>query len=199
MTGKTTLRLCALLAALLLVFTALAAAAETAETAEPSDEYAERLEQARLKYNPRTVNVYRKGWGYAQNNKINVCLYRSAGEQYYAINIRESLKITDEAEMEAILEVVTQFETYDEEIYGDIPFMKAQWITHNLAYELATGSEETRRMIAALTGESAKDIAKSAKELDLSPIADMDDREKALTEKIQALFLQPEEKEPEDR
>ena len=53
-------------------------------------------------------------------------------------------------------------------------------------------------MIAALTGESAKDIAKSARELDLSPIADMDDREKALTEKIQALFLQ-QEKEPEDQ
>ena len=198
MTGKTTLRLFAMLAALMMVFTALAAAAETADTTEPNDEYAVRLEQARLKYNSKTVNVYRKGWGYVQNNKINVCFYRSAGEQYYAINIRESLKITDEAEMEAILEVVTQFETYDEEIYGDIAFMKAQWITHNLAYELATGSEETQRMIAALTGESAKDIAKSAKELDLSPIADMDDREKALTEKIQALFLQP-EKEPEDQ
>ena len=196
MTGKTTLRLCALLAALLLVFTW--AAAETAETAAPDDEYAARLEEARLKYNPKTVNVYRKGWGYVQSNKINVCFYRSAGEQYYAINIRESLKITDEAEMEAILEVITQFETYDEEIYGDIAFMKAQWITHNLAYELATGSEETQRMIAALAGESAREVAKSAKELDLSPIADMDDREKALTEKIQALFL-TQEKEPEDQ
>ena len=196
MTGKTTLRLCALLAALLLVFTW--AAAETAENAAPDDEYAARLEEARLKYNPKTVNVYRKGWGYVQSNKINVCFYRSAGEQYYAINIRESLKITDEAEMEAILEVITRFETYDEEIYGDIAFMKAQWIAHNLAYELATGSEETQRVIAALAGESAKEIAKSAKELDLSPIADMDDREKALTEKIQALFL-TQEKEPEDQ
>ena len=194
---KTTLRLCALLAALLLGFTALTAIAETAETAAPDDEYAERLEQARMKYNSKTVNVYRRGWGYAQNNKINVCFYRSAGEQYYAINIRESLKITDETEMEAILEVITQFETYDEKIYGDIAFMKAQWITHNLVYELATGSEETQRMIAALAGESAREVANSAKELDLSPIADMDDREKALTEKIQALFL-TREKEPED-
>ena len=198
MTGKTTLRLCAMLAALMLVFTALAAAAETADTTEPNDEYAVRLEQARLKYNSKTVNVYRKGWGYVQNNKINVCFYRSAGEQYYAINIRESLKITDEAEMEAILEVITQFETYDEEIYGDIAFMKAQWIAHNLAYELATGSEETQRIIAAVSGESAKSVAKSAKELDLSPIPDMDDREKALIEKIQVLFLL-QEKEPEDQ
>ena len=196
MTGKTTLRLCALLAALLLVFTW--AAAETAGTAAPDDEYAARLEQARLKYNSKTVNVYRKSWGYPQDGKINVRFYKSAGEQYYAINIRESLKITDEAEMEAILEVITQFETYDEEIYGDIAFMKAQWITHNLAYELATGNENSKRMISALVGESAKAIASSAKELDLSPIADMDEREKALTEKIQALFF-PQEKKPEDQ
>ena len=198
MTGKTTLRLCALLAALLLVFTALAAAAETAETTEPNDGYAERLEQARLKYNSKTVNVYRMGWGYPQDGKINVRFYRSKGEKYYAINVRESLKITDEAEMEAILEVITQFETYDEEIYGDIAFMKAQWITHNLAYELATGSEETQRMIAALMGESAKSVARSAKELDLTPIPDMDEREKALTEKIQALFLLQDE-DPEEQ
>ena len=191
MTGKTTLRLCAMLAALMLVFTALAAAAETADTTEPNDEYAVRLEQARLKYNSKTVNVYRKGWGYVQNNKINVCFYRSAGEQYYAINIRESLKITDEAEMEAILELVMQNENYSDEVYGGMAFMKAQWITHNLAYELATGSDETKQIIAALAGEPAKKVARRAKELDLTPVEAMSIQERTLTERIRQLFVIP--------
>lgn len=185
MTKRITLRVFALLAVLLLVFTA--AAAETA-AGTLQDGYAERLAEAREKYNSKTVNVYRKGWGYVQAGKINVCFYKSKGEQYYAINIKESLKITDEAEMEAILEVVMQHENYSEEVYGDIDFMKAQWITHNIAYELATGSEETQRMIAAWAGEPAKSVASRAKELDITAIAVMSDRERNLCEKIMALF-----------
>ena len=185
MTKRITLRISILLAALLLAF--ITAAAETAESTL-QDAYAERLEQARLKYNSKTVNIYRNGWGYVQDGKINVHFYKSRGEQYYAINIKESLKITDEAEMEAILELVTQNENYSEEVYGDISFMKAQWITHNIAYELATGSEETQRMIAAWAGEPAKSVARRAKELDITAIAVMSDRERNLCEKIMSLF-----------
>ena len=196
MTKRITLCVCALLAVWLLVFTA-AAAETTADT--PRDAYAERLEQARLKYNSKTVNIYRNGWGYVQDGKINVHFYKSRGEQYYTINIRESLKITDEAEMEAILELVAQNENYSEEVYGDIAFMKAQWITHNIAYELATGTEETQRLVAALAGEPAKSVAKRAKELDITALAMMSDRERNLCEKIMALFAPaPETGEPQE-
>lgn len=190
MTKQMIRRACALLAALLLVFAA-AAAAEAAATAAPEDGYAERLEQARLKYNSKTVNVYRNGWGYVQDGKINVRFYKSKEEKYYTINIRESLKITDEAEMEAILELVMQNENYSDEIYGGMAFMKAQWITHNLAYELATGSDETKQIIAALAGEPAKKVARRAKELDLTPVEAMSIQERTLTERIRQLFVIP--------
>ena len=57
---------------------------------------------------------------------------------YVDIKIMESLQITDEAEMEAILEVITKSRYYDEDKYGSIPFMKAEWIAHNLAHSMAT-------------------------------------------------------------
>ena len=90
--------------------------------------------------------------------------------------------------MEAILEVIMQNENYDEAVYGDMAFMKAQWITHNIAYELATGNPETRKLIATLAGETAVKVAERARELDLSPICSMSEQEKALTEKIMQLF-----------
>ncbi len=90
--------------------------------------------------------------------------------------------------MEAILGVIMQNEYYDEAVYGDMDFMKAQWITHNIAYELATGNPETRKLIATLAGETAVKVAERAQELDLSPICSMSEQEKALTEKIMQLF-----------
>ena len=75
-----------------------------------------------------------------------------------------------------------------EAVYGDMAFMKAQWITHNIAYELATGNPETRRLVSTLAGETAVKVAQRARELDLSPISDMSEKELALTEKIMQLF-----------
>ena len=96
------------------------------------------------------------------------------------IMIYESLKITDEAEMQAVLEVVAQSEYYSEEIYGTVSMMKAQWIAHNIAYEMATGSAEERDLAVAIAGESLSMIIKRSKELDLSPIAYMSPEEKTL-------------------
>ena len=187
MTNRIIIRLIAALAVLAML-AGMVVAAANAEDGKNGTDYALRLERAREKYNDKTVNVYRKGWGYIQSKKINVCFYKSPEEKYYAINIRESLKITDEAEMEAILEVIMQNENYDEAVYGDMAFMKAQWITHNIAYELANGNPETRRLVATLAGETAVKVAQRARELDLSPISDMSEKELALTEKIRRLF-----------
>ena len=176
------LRVCCALAALLMII--LSAAAETASGWE------ERLAAARKKYNEKTVNVYVQGQGKRQKGKINVCFYR-AKKKSIVINIRDSLQITDEAEMEAILELVMQNENYSDEVYGGMAFMKAQWITHNLAYELATGSDETKQIIAALAGEPAKKVARRAKELDLTPVEAMSIQERTLTERIRQLFVIP--------
>ncbi len=187
MTSRIILRLIAALAVLAML-AGMAVSAANAEDGKTETDYALRLLKAREKYNDKTVNVYRKGWGYVQSKKINVCFYKSPREKYYSINIRESLKITDEAEMEAILEVIMQNEYYDEAVYGDMAFMKAQWITHNIAYELANGNPETRRLVSTLAGETAVKVAQRARELDLSPISDMSEKELALTEKIMELF-----------
>ena len=187
MTNRIIIRLIAALAVLAML-AGMVVAAANAEDGKNGTDYALRLERAREKYNGKTVNVYRKGWGFIQGKKINVCFYKAPKEKYYAINIRESLKITDEAEMEAILGVIMQNEYYDEAVYGDMDFMKAQWITHNIAYELATGNPETRQLVATLAGETAVKVAQRARELDLSPISDMSEKELALTEKIMQLF-----------
>ena len=186
MTSRIILRLIAALAVLAML-AGMAVSAANAENGKTETDYAQKLLKAREKYNEKTVNVYRKGWGYVQSKKINVCFHKSPKEKNYAINIRESLKITDEAEMEAILEVIMQNENYDEAVYGDMAFMKAQWITHNIAYELATGNPETRRLVSTLAGETAVKVAQRARELDLSPISDMSEKELALTEKIMQL------------
>ena len=187
MTNRIIIRLIAALAVLAML-AGMVVSAANAEGGKTETDYALRLERAREKYNEKTVNVYRKGWGFIQGKKINVCFYKAPKEKYYAINIRESLKITDEAEMEAILGVIMQNEYYDEAVYGDMDFMKAQWITHNIAYELATGNPETRQLVATLAGETAVKVAQRARELDLSPISDMSEKELALTEKIMQLF-----------
>ena len=101
------------------------------------------------------------------------------------IVIYESLQVTDEAEMEAILELLAQNENYSEEVYGSISFMKAEWIAHNIAYAMATGSETEQNFAQAIAGESIARIVKRSKELDLSPISEMPGQERLLYEMIE--------------
>lgn len=166
---RTVLRFCCALTALLLV--AVSAAGEA------SSSWEERLRQARGKYNKKTVNVYMNRYGYDRRGQFNIRIYKVQGKGYLCISIRDSLKITDEAEMQAILEVVAENEYYSEETFGTVSFMKAEWITHNLVYSMATGSEEDRELIETITGESIKEIAGHAKELDLSPLWTMSEKE----------------------
>ena len=176
------LRLCSGLIAILLVIISAAGKGDSAS-------WEERLEQARRKYNKNTVNVFAKGHGKYQRGKINVCFYPAEQQPYIIINIRESLQITDEAEMEAVLEVIAESEGYDADEYGTIPFMKAQWIAHNIAHSMANGNENQKKLVETITGESISSIAGRSKELDLSPYTSMPEREILLYQILElALF-----------
>ena len=168
----------------------LAAALPVVPAAAESDgaTWEERLQAARAKYNKKTVNVYREGHGKKRSGKINVCFYPSENKPYINIEIRESLEITDEAEMQAILEVIAKNKDYSEETYGTIAFMKAQWIAHNLAHSMATGTEEQQMLVKMLAGEDLAGIVSSAEQLDLSPIGSITDRQMMLYELVEMFF-----------
>ena len=177
------LRVCCVLAALLLILSS--AAAETAPAWE------DRLAAARGKYNEKTVHVYIRGQGRDQKGKINVSFYR-AGKKYIAICIRESLQITDEAEMEAVLEIVAKHKYFSEEAYGSLSFLKAQWIAHNLAYGMATGSEDQQVLAGMIVGQGSREIIRHAKELDLTPVSEIPEDQLAVYELVEYLYCENE-------
>lgn len=178
---RAALRVCCALAALLLAV--LSAAAETAPTRE------ERLAAARKKYNTKTVHVYVRGQGQRKKGMFNVCFYRT-GKGNMGILIPESLQITDETEMEAVLEVVVKHKYYSEKVYGPVSFMKAQWIAHNLAYDMATGSEEQQELAGKIIGQSSKEIIRHAKELDLSPYAEITEEQRVIYEFMEYFYCE---------
>ena len=180
MIRKIFLGICCVLAAILFVFPA------SAENSPNTRE--DRLAEARLRYNKDTVHIYASTLRNNRSGKINVRFYKSDGQPQMYIMIYESLKITDEAEMQAILEVIAQNEYYSEEIYGTISMMKAEWIAHNIAYELATGTAEERDLVVSVAGENLSMIIKRSKELDLSPVAYMSAEEKTLYELVELLY-----------
>lgn len=180
---RAALCVCCILAALLLVFSS--AAAETVPSWE------ERMTAAREKYNEKTVHVYIRGQGRDQKGKINVSFYR-AGKKYIAICIRESLQINDEAEMEAVLEIVAKHKYFSEEVYGSLSFLKAQWIAHNLAYGMATGSEEQQALAGMIVGQGSREIIRHAKELDLTPTTEISEDQLAVYELVEYLYCENE-------
>ena len=173
--------ICCILAVLFFAFSA--AAAESSRSTRE-----ERLAEARLKYNTDTVNIILGTRNQINRKKINVRFYKSKGQPQMYIMIYESLKITDETEMQAVLEVVAQSEYYSEEIYGTVSLMKAEWIAHNIAYEMATGNAEQRDLAVAIAGENLSMIIRRSKELDLSPVAYMSPEEKTLYELVELLY-----------
>ena len=148
----------------------------------------ERLAEARLKYNDETVNIYGLGRGGFRWGKFNVRVYASRNSPYVYFNIMESLRITDEAEMEAVLEVITRSEYYHAEAHGTISYMKAQWIAHNLAYSMASGSDEQKTTVQFFYGEDISSIIKRSEELDINPYETTPDREKFLYEIIEEIY-----------
>ena len=177
---RTVLRFCCGLIALLIF--AVSAAGEESQTWE------ERMARAREKYNRKTVNVYVAGHGKYRRGRINARFYLSENRPHMNINIRESLQITDEAEIEAVLELVSKDKHYSVEEYGTVSFMKAQWIAHNLAHSMANGTEEQQLLIRMAVGESLTDIISSSEELDLSPLVNISDRQKLLYDVVELLY-----------
>ena len=177
---------CACLLAAFPVFAAAESAAGTESPADPAWEA--RLAEAREKYNAETVNIYLQGRGRNRKGKINVRFYVSRKEKERTICISESLQINDEAEMTAILELVAANENYDEEVFGSVSFMRAEWIAHNLAHEMATGSDQSKMWIEAVTGEKLSRIVSSSKELDLSPVESLTEKQLSLYRLVEALF-----------
>ncbi len=194
---KRIIRLFSCIVCLLALFagTIPAAPAETGNTAEQgtSDEkaeltYAQRLEKAREKYNENTIHIYRSGIGSKQKDKINICLYRSKSHKYYNARIVDSTQITDEAEMEAILETASRDKNFHMEIYGTMANLKAQWIAHNIAHSMATGSEESQKLVELMVGESISSIVGRSKDLDISPAEFTPAREKLLYSMIEIVY-----------
>ncbi len=180
-------------AAMLLTLIALMAAISAAAGEAAGKTWEERMKQARKRYNEKTVNVFIEGHDRVRKNKINVMFYRleetnAKGRPLFAFNIRESLEITDEAEIQAVLEVVAKHEKYSEERFGSIAFMKAVWIAHNLAHSMAGGSEEAQRLVEAIMGENISDIADRAKLLDINPIETLPEQELALYRIIEMIY-----------
>ena len=119
--------------------------------------------------------------------KFSVCFYRTK-KTGTVICIPDSLKITDEAEMEAVLELVVKHEYYSEEELGTLSFLKAQWIAHNLAYEMATGDPEQKKWAESILGMSSRQIIRHAKELDISPVSLLPEEQRAAYELIELLY-----------
>lgn len=157
---------------MLTVTTAARAADNTTEKT-----WEERLEQARKKYNGKTVNIYSKKNGWRRSGKLNVQFVYFSEPPYEYILIRDSLKITDEAEMQAILEVITGDERYSEELYGSISFMKAEWIAHNIAHSMATGTDTQRNLVQTIAGEGLSMVLDRSMELDMEPVAYLSQKE----------------------
>lgn len=175
----------------ILLVTLLTVSAAFGESRGGTEEksWEEQLEAARKKYNKNTVNVYFQGRGrYNRYRKVNICFYPADEEPYISINIRESLKITDEAEIQAVLEVLAASPYYSEEAYGSIPFMKAQWITHNLAHSMAKGTEEQQMLVRLVAGEDLTTVISRAVQLDMSELANMPEQEIAVYEMVEALL-----------
>ena len=150
----------------------------------------ERLEKARKKYNEKTVNVYLYRYGSYQKGKINVCFYYSHANNKKELSfyIRDSLQVTDEAEIQAVLEVVARNELFGKEDFGTISFLKAAWITHNLAYEMANGSADQQSLVTMVAGEKLSKVIGRAKELDIGPIRNTPEQEMAVYEFIESVY-----------
>ena len=149
----------------------------------------DRLAAAREKYSAKTVNIYVQGKGKVKKGKINVCFYFSKKKQPIRISIRESLQISDPYEMRAVLEVITENENYDEATYGSLSFMKAQWITHNIAHTMASGeNQQHQKWVEAVTGKKLSSVIKSAKVLDISPIELITEQEMKIIQLVEKVY-----------
>ena len=111
---------CLLAAALLAVSSAAGETEKTGQAEETGNTVSreERMAEARARYNEKTVNIYRNGHGKNQRGKINVRFYTSRDDNGVYINVRESLQIRDQDEMEAWLDSLSDEDFNDLRFHG---------------------------------------------------------------------------------
>lgn len=133
------------------------------------------------------MNIYTRRSGRKIKGKINVQFYypQTIQTDTMFFIIRDSLQITDEAEMIAILETVSRSEYFDAEAYGSVSYMRAEWLAHNYAYSMATGSKDEQQAVMGISGESLRSILARSKELDITPMIYLSEQEAAVYEIIQ--------------
>ena len=85
-------------------------------------------------------------WG----RSICVCTHLGLEDTMSTYQTQE--KITSPYEMNAILDVFMESEYYSQNVFGSRDFMRAQWIAHNKAYELASSGQFGFKVAQILSG-----------------------------------------------
>ena len=133
--------------------------------------------QAKKKYNAETVSVYERGSEGIVQKEINAEVYY-LGDGRTNIHISGSLQVKSKAEQNAVLDVIMDSPLYDEETFGTIDFMWAQWEAHNLSYTIASSGTIGYWLMGFLSGSS--NPIESSKELDIRSLNNLTFRQRAL-------------------
>lgn len=118
-----------------------------------------------------------EGEGAAEEGKINIKIYTVNGI-YQNANIKQSRDIRSRAEMNAVLDVFMASEYYSEEKFGTRDFMRAQWIAHNMAYDIASSGNVGFWIVQKIS--VTDDPIESGDELDIRGLGNSLRRQKAI-------------------
>ena len=134
-------------------------------------------------YTEKNVNVFMEGEGEYDPNKLNIRFYRTS-DGFVNINVENSISITDNVEQREVLKLITNSKYYDVDTYGDIDFMQAQWISHNVSYNIASSGSFGLWAMQYISGSSTP--IESSKNLDLRANGNMLKRQRFIYKVISA-------------
>ena len=134
---------------------------------------------AKEKYNQNTVNVYDGVEGSPDNSKTNAKFYvADESKGFVNINVDNSLSISNKYEINAVLDVIVESPYYSETMFGSKKFMRAQWVAHNVCYNIASTGPIGFSIMAFLSGSS--DPIQSSTSVDIRSKGNMLLRQEAL-------------------
>ena len=112
------------------------------------------------------VHVYKKDIEQPIDGMINVQIYVANQEMGYVnMHISDSLKFTFIEEIDTVLDEIMKSDYYSEELFGTKEFMRAQWVGHNLTYQLALSGDIGFKIARSASGSD--DPIQSSQELDI--------------------------------